>query len=73
MPRKANWSRPLPRALKIPGIMTLKTLADVRELIEKHLPPEFRERDNWHHVAKCLTAAANGGDVNEVSIALRLS
>jgi len=36
MPRQI-WSHPLPRPLVIPGVMTLRTLADVRTLIG-HLP-----------------------------------
>ena len=39
---RPNWSRKLPRPLKIPTIMTLTTLADVRKLLG-HLPAEFRE------------------------------
>jgi hypothetical protein len=35
----------LPRPLKIPTVMTLKTLADIRELVERHLPAECRERE----------------------------
>jgi hypothetical protein len=42
--------------------MTLKTLADVRELVERHLPAECRERDTWRHVSKQLAQAAKGGD-----------
>jgi hypothetical protein len=30
MPSRPNWSRDLPRQIRIPGIMDLKTLADVR-------------------------------------------
>ena len=43
--------------------MTLKTLADVRELVERHLPADCRERDTWRHVADRLHRAARGGDI----------
>jgi hypothetical protein len=33
----------------IPGVTTLTTLADVRELL-KHLPKGHRERSTWQHV-----------------------
>jgi hypothetical protein len=69
---RPNWSRPLPRPLKIPTVMTLKTLADMRELVERHLPAECRKRETWQHVATQLNAAGRGGDVNEAVIALRL-
>jgi len=52
-----NWSRALPRPLVIPKVMTLKTLADVRELIG-HLPADRRALDTWRHVSKQLTQAA---------------
>jgi hypothetical protein len=45
MPRP-NWSRRLPRTLKIPGVMDLVTLADVRALIG-HLPKETRAKSTW--------------------------
>jgi hypothetical protein len=51
---RPNWSRRLPRPLKIPTVMMLKTLADVRELIARHLPAECRERDTWRHVSDRL-------------------
>ena len=69
MPRP-NWSRPLPRPLVIPRVMTL-TLADVRKLM-RHLPRATRERDTWRHVADQLAEAARGGDVNDAVVALRL-
>jgi len=69
---RPNWSRKLPRPLKIPTVTTLHTLADVRQLVEKHLPAECRERDTWRHVTDRLDKAAPGGDINDAVIALRL-
>jgi hypothetical protein len=51
--RHAGWSTPLPRPLTIPGIMTIKTLADVRDLIG-HVPAERRKISTWKHVEKTL-------------------
>jgi hypothetical protein len=70
-PALPNWSRPLPRPLKIPTVMTLKTLADVRELI-KHVPKERRQFSTWRTVEKALDEAAAGADLIGVSIVLRL-
>ena len=50
--------------------MTLTTLADIRELVERHLPAECRERDTWQHVEAQINAAARGGDINGAVIAL---
>jgi len=69
---RLNWSRKLPRPLKIPTVMTLTTLADIRELVERHLPAECRERETWRHASAQLNAAARGGDIDEAVIALRL-
>ena len=52
--------------------MKLVTLADVRELIEQHLPTHFRDKATWRVVAKDLKAASLGADPAEVSIALRI-
>jgi hypothetical protein len=53
--------------------MQLRTLADVRELIEQHLPVHFRDKATWRVVAKDLKAAAQGADTAEVSLALRMA
>jgi hypothetical protein len=52
--------------------MTLRTLADVRELMH-HLPPDHRMLPTWRHVASQLDKAATGTlDTVNVEIALRL-
>jgi hypothetical protein len=56
-----------------PKVMTLKTLADVGALIERHLPEDRRERPTWRHVAEQLAAAANGADPADAAISLRLA
>jgi hypothetical protein len=71
MPKRPEWSRRLPRPLVIPDVITLKTLADVRELIG-HLPKEFRSRETWQSVIGHLNAAARGGDPNDVAVAPQL-
>jgi hypothetical protein len=43
-----------------------------RELIERRLPADYRNRDTWRHVAAQLAAAADGGDINDVVVSLRL-
>jgi len=62
----------LPRPLVIPKVMTLKTLADVRALIERHLPPNFRAKATWHYVAARLAEAARGGDTVDVAVPLQM-
>jgi hypothetical protein len=49
--------------------MTLRTLADVRELI-RHLPADRRERSTWLHVAKLIE---DGADPADASIAVRMA
>jgi hypothetical protein len=69
---RPSWSRRLPRPLNIPGLITLRTLGDVRTLIERHMPKEFRDKSTWRHVAAELEAAAGGADVDDVAVALQL-
>ena len=69
---RPNWSRPLPKPLVIPSVMTLRTLADTRELM-RHLPEENRSKATWRYVASQLDKPAAGKlDAVEVEIALRL-
>jgi hypothetical protein len=68
---RPGWSRALSRPLIIPGIMTLKTLADVREHM-RHLPSGHREKATWKHVADCLAEAAHGADTVDVAVALQM-
>jgi len=52
--------------------MKIATLADVRVLIEQHLPEHCRTKDTWRYVAARLSDAAGGGDPMEVAIPLRM-
>ncbi len=57
MAKRPDWSRRLPQTLVIPKVMTLKTLADVREVM-RHLPEDRRARPTWRHVEQQLAQAA---------------
>ena len=70
MRKRTDWSRPLPQSLVIPGLMMLRTLADVRTLLG-HLPVEHREQENWRYVATKLDEAARGASVVELFSLLR--
>ena len=68
-----DWSRPLPRPLTIPTVMKLETLADVRDLVEKHLPASDRHRATWRHVSNEIAKAAQGEkDLLEICVSLRM-
>src|ERR1700734_2543353 len=68
-----NWRRPLPRPIVIPKVMTLETLEDVRALVHRHLPAEYRAKDTWQRVAAVTTAAARGQlPAGDVAVALKL-
>jgi hypothetical protein len=66
----ANWSRCLPQTLVMPGVMTLRTLDDVRALM-RYLPEDRRATPAWRHVKQLLEQAAGGGDLVDVDAALR--
>lgn len=70
MPRGRKGEE-LPWPIKIPHVMTLKTLADVRRLIG-HIPRERRELSTWQHVEATLQACVAGEDTVNISVALRL-
>jgi hypothetical protein len=70
--KRPAWSRPLPRPITIPQVMTLTTLADVRKLIG-HIPKERRQLSTWQHVEAQLNAAAKGGDVGNASVSLMMA
>jgi hypothetical protein len=72
MQRCLDWSRPLTHPIIIPTVATLKTLADVRVLIQ-HLPEDWREKTTWQHITVQLEQAAAGIDVVDLGIALRLA
>jgi hypothetical protein len=68
---RLDWSCALPRPLVIPKVMTLKTLADVRELM-RHIPADRRERSTWRPLHAQHGKAAAGADPADVAIALRM-
>jgi hypothetical protein len=54
-------------------VLTLRTLDDVRALVEKHLPVESRCKFAWQQFAGLLRRAADGQqDVAEVLLELRI-
>jgi hypothetical protein len=70
---RPDWSRPLPRPLTIPTVMKLATLADVRDLVERHLPTQYRNKPTWRHVSTEIAKAGEGEkDLLEVCVSLRL-
>ena len=63
----------LPRPLTIPTVMKLSTLADVRDLVDKHLPEQYRRKATWRHVSTEIAKAAEGEkDLLEICLSLRL-
>jgi hypothetical protein len=46
--------------------MKLPTLADVRDLVDKHLPEQYRRKPTWRHVSTEIVKAAEG-DMGKVT------
>jgi len=68
-----NWPRPSPRLIVIPKVMEIATLGDVRALVEKHLPAEYRTKFTWRQLAGMLRRATEGKeDAAELSTALQI-
>jgi hypothetical protein len=70
----SNWRRPLPRPIVLPDVpLKLPTIADVRDLVHKRLPPQYKAKDVWQRVAVITAAAARGElPAEEVMVALRM-
>ena len=69
---RPDWTRPLPRALVIPQVMTLNALDDVQTLLSR-LPAGHRAKHTWLHVAACLDKAAQGAaETANVSVPLQM-
>ncbi len=65
-------SQSLPESLVIPDVMTPRTLANLRKLLN-HLPADRKAQSTWRYVVTQLEAAADGSiDPIEASNALRL-
>jgi hypothetical protein len=71
MAKRPDWSTPLSRPLTIPNVMTLRTLADVAELLG-YIPKQRRALSSWQHVEKTLQACARGDDPANIGVALQL-
>jgi hypothetical protein len=51
----------------------LKTLAEVRDLVDKHLPTQYRHKPSWRHVSSQIAKAADGEkDLLEICFSLCL-
>jgi len=70
----SDWRRPLPRPVVLPDVpLTLSTVADVRDLVNKRLPPSYKSRQVWQPIALITAAAARGHlPAEEVTAGMRL-
>jgi hypothetical protein len=52
--------------------MQISTLADLRDLVEKHMPGQYRHKPAWQHVSTEIAKAAEGEEnVLEICVSLR--
>jgi hypothetical protein len=56
----------------VAGVIRLSTLADVRELLDRHLPSEFKNKTTWRYVTGELEKAARGAETEDIAVALRM-
>jgi hypothetical protein len=56
----------------VAGVIKLSTLADVSELLDRHLPSEFKDKTTWRHVSGELEKAAGGAEMGDIAVALRM-
>jgi hypothetical protein len=69
--KRPDWSQRLPRTITIPEVMTLRTLADVREPLG-HLPERCRHKSAWEYLADHRTEVASNGDTQSVTVPLKM-
>jgi hypothetical protein len=63
--KSENWRRKLPRPIKVRGGETLRLLSDCRTYALKLDRDKALSRP-WHHAAKLMLEAAEGGSLEEV-------
>ena len=68
---KPDWSRKLSQPVDLDG-RVLRTLADVRAHL-MNLPEERHEWAAVQHIAGLLLKAANGQDVGDITVPLRMA
>jgi hypothetical protein len=66
-----NWSRQLPHKILIAGVIKLSTLADLRELLGRYLPSEFKDKPTSRNVVDELKKATSGTDTKSFADASR--
>jgi hypothetical protein len=67
-----DGSRPLPEPIDLGNGRRLTTLREV-EFHLLTLTPAQRTLRSWRHVERAVTQAAQGGDIREVVVAIKLA